>query len=140
MAIRPIIKSEDNYLSKLIKYIPSEIVAAYISLRAIVSDDTVNQIMSIDYYAVIFYLTLIITPIYTYVTTYETDKEKPIFHTVAATIAFVFWVYALGDYFAESLNNFHDYKLAAILLIFVTLVIPLAEKIFLNNKLNDVIE
>ncbi len=37
MAIRPVIKSEDNYLSKLIKYIPSEIVAAYISLRAIVS-------------------------------------------------------------------------------------------------------
>jgi hypothetical protein len=32
MAIRPVIKNEDNYLSKLIKYIPSEIVEEYIDI------------------------------------------------------------------------------------------------------------
>lgn len=124
---------EDHYLSKVIKYIPTEIVAAYVSLRGFVinASNDVNNLTNSDkpnYFAIIFYGVLLITPIYTFIAAKDENKPKPIFHTSVGTISFAFWVFALGDYF-ESFK-WHDFTLASILLVFITLIIPLLERIF----------
>ena len=143
MAIRPTVVTakdasrnpnvkEDDYFAKIITYIPAEIVAAYVSLRGFVitPEEAIEAPDKPDYYAVIFFGILVLTPIYTFFATREQNKPKPIFHTIVATIAFAFWIFALGVYFTRF--DFHDFILASIFLVFITLVIPLAERIFLK--------
>ena len=121
--------TNDNYLARLVTYIPAEIVAAYMTARGIVMPETSNE--SPTGLLIAFILCLIITPLYTYWATVDDSKPKPWYHIIVSVVAFATWVFALGDYFKFALEEGYSPKIASLLLLFITMIIPLADRFFL---------
>ena len=133
--------SEDTYLEKVVKYIPTEIVAAYTAMRALLLPDKENvpvevlpygEASELYLYTVIFVGCLILTPIYKYITLKDDSLPTPVYQIVISFIAFAFWVFAFGDFFDINWEGY-SHKLASIALIFFTLTTPILEKLFLRK-------
>ncbi len=110
----------DNYLTKLLKLIPAEIVTLYITLSAILEsskESTKNLELTV------FIIVLILTPLYIYIITKEESKKPPWKQIVVSTLSFVVWVFALGGPFLY----FKWYKriYGALFLPIYTFLIPL---------------
>lgn len=118
---------QDSYLAKVVKYIPGEIVAAFVATEGILSSADVPKeaVMWI-----VVGLLVVLTPVWTLVATNAPGKPKPIFQAVAATFAFVVWVFALGGPFV--FQPWYNPAYGSLALIFATLIIPLAENIFVR--------
>jgi hypothetical protein len=122
-------RDEDGYLAKVVKYIPGEIVAAYVAAAAALEQagdsiplETVLWIVSI----VLF----VLAPIWILIAAREPNMPAPVFQAVVAPIAFVAWVFALGGPFA--FQAWYQPVYGTLVIIFVTIVIPLAEKLFIK--------
>ena len=135
-------KSEDTYLEKVVKYIPTEIVAAYTAMRALllpdkekVSQEILPYGIESDFYlySVIFLGCLILTPIYKYFTLKDDGLPIPKYQIAISFFAFVFWVFAFGDFFEINWKGY-SHKLASIILIFFTLITPILEKMFVRSN------
>lgn len=162
MLLRPAIKDDDNWLSKIIKYIPAEILAVYTAVIGVLkstSNDKLPSGSNVSTYFVIFVIIIVLTPIWTYLAVWDNPnvKEPPskrkraIFHAAIATVAFLIWVYAIGDILFKSwLCDCHDpqtmdcFKTAGhdrynsvigslALILFTGLVVPLLERIILGK-------
>lgn len=106
--LRPAVKGDDSPISKIIKYIPAEIIAVYTAIAGVLKPAANSGPLDIDvqrYFYVVLFL-IVITPIWTYIAVISTKdvvaepptkKQRAFFHASIATIAFVIWVYALGD-------------------------------------------
>jgi hypothetical protein len=132
---------EDHALSKIVKYIPAEMVALYTALRGIIIEPNA-ALTSCSYYELIFIGVLILTPIYMYIATREEKKETPWFQVCIAAIAFCIWVYSFGDVFQWCWILFDGYsaKLGAVVLLLFTASVPVLEKIFIrpvSDQAND---
>lgn len=111
----------DGYFDKLIKYIPTEIVGGWIAIIGLIksaSDIPTNTILWI--LLVIF---TILTALYILKQTSEPKKPLAIKQTTLSTIAFIVWVFALGEPF-DTLS-FYNPIYGSILLILFNLTIPL---------------
>ncbi len=105
--LRPAIKESDNLLETIIKYIPSEIVAAYTALLGYLSLKANAEIPDHykTYYLIVFFILLLITPVWTYFAVIDNNdppdpiirRKKAFFHAAIASVAFIIWVYALGN-------------------------------------------
>lgn len=135
---------EDTYLEKVIKYIPTEIVAAYTAMRALLLPDKEKVSQEIlpygadsDFYlySIIFIGCLVLTPIYKYFTLKDKNLPIPIYQIVISFFAFAIWVFAFGDFFEINWKGY-SHKLASIILIFFTLTTPLLERIFIKPTNN----
>ncbi|MBH8553064.1 hypothetical protein I8751_11940 [Nostocaceae cyanobacterium CENA357] len=120
---RNLIPKQDDYQSKLLKYIPTEVVALYITLDGIVKA-AFNPQLSQEYWLwlwIIFAILLISTPLYLWRVT-KVRKKKQL---VISTVALVVWVFALGGAFVA----FRWYKpfYGAIILPLYTFFIPILE-------------
>src|SRR5919199_6941586 len=94
-SVQGTIYHSEGYLSKLIKYIPSEVIALYLTLDSILrSSDQVEPIYQRLYWG-IFVFGLVATPLYQY----RIQKLKNWFHLLISTIAFAVWVIAIGGPF-----------------------------------------
>ncbi len=110
----------DNYLTKLLKLIPAEIVTLYITLSAILeSSKETTKTLELTVFAIVF----ILTPLYIYIITKEENRKPPYKQIIISTISFVVWVFALGGPFLY----FKWYKriYGALLLPIYTFLIPL---------------
>ncbi|MFX0199207.1 MAG: hypothetical protein ACFFCW_24050 [Candidatus Hodarchaeota archaeon] len=121
---------EDGYLAKVVKYIPGEITAAYVAAtgaletaKATVPLETMLWVVA----AVLF----VLTPIWILVATAEPNKPRPVFHAVAAPIAFACWVFALGGPFA--FQRWYVPVYGTLVLILATFVVPIAERAFVKS-------
>src|SRR5574340_529342 len=94
-AVATPIQKEDNYLSRLLKYIPAESVSAYMTLDGLVRSSQNQLSLQIGLWAV-FGIGLIGTWFYLW-KLYNVTK---IGQLVISTIAFAIWVFALGGSFA----------------------------------------
>ncbi|MFL6233983.1 MAG: hypothetical protein ACJ76N_12685 [Thermoanaerobaculia bacterium] len=122
----------DGYLQKIVKYIPAEIVAAYVALADLVPPKLEdNKPLDNPTLWVIYWILLVLTPLYTWFFTQEANKPKPVFQTVVAPIAFTAWVFAIGGPFAKLKSDWDQPAIGTIVLIVVLLLIPLAERIFI---------
>jgi hypothetical protein len=82
----------ENYPGRLVKYIPAEIVALYLSVRPLPSPATrANALWWI------FWVCLTLTPIYLILTTRKPRKGPQWVQVALATIAFPIWVWAVGN-------------------------------------------
>jgi hypothetical protein len=108
------IKSTNEFRSKLLKLIPSEIVAAYMVLQGIIPEDSGKWGLII-----VSLVLLIITPFYLS----KFEKVKKASQIAFSTASFVIWVYTLGGPFVF----WGVYKpwIASIVLVLWTLIIPL---------------
>jgi hypothetical protein len=121
-------KPEDTYLAKVVKYIPAEIVAAYVaasgaieSARATIPFRTIQWIT-----AVVLFL---LTPAYILVFAKDPKLPPPVYQAVAGAIAFACWVFALSN---GPFSTFGWYVplYGTLILILFTLLVPLGEALF----------
>ena len=107
------IRTSDRFKEKLLKLIPSEIVAAYVALQGLL----VGQSAIVDW-VVIGILTIM-----TFVYMGTVEGVKDLKHKVFSTISFLVWVYAVSS--QEVLRDLYNPQLGSIILILWTLLIPL---------------
>jgi hypothetical protein len=83
-----------TYLERVAKYVPAEIIAAYLSLLPVVlagtSADTTRRTV---WLAVIFAIGAIFTPLYLW--RFPGDLKVKWYHLVISTAAFVVWTYSI---------------------------------------------
>ena len=107
------IKTTEEYLGRLLKLIPSEIIAAYMVVQGFIPVESAKWGLSI-----VSLVLLIITPFYLKYTQ-KVEKNTQIF---VSTASFVIWVYAIGGPFV--LWNIHRTWIASVLLLLWTTFIP----------------
>jgi hypothetical protein len=110
----------DDYLTQLIKYIPSEIVAAFLTIDATIRSS--NKISTVAYWMV-FITLLILTPLYIWRVTSAPNKPPATAQIIISTISFAVWVFAIGGPFARV--EWYDPVYAALLLPIYTVAAPI---------------
>lgn len=116
----------DNHLDKVAKLVPSEIVGAFLAIDNLIlsqlTDDVDSSNNSEIIYWVVFIILLVATPFY--VKRAITSEFKLLKSQIfVSTLAFVFWVYAIGGPF--ELAGIHNYLLAGLGLILFSVISPL---------------
>ncbi len=108
------VKVNQNYKSKLLKLIPSEIIAAYMVIEGIIPEDR-KYIGTL----VLSVILLVLVPLYLK----KIYKVRRIGQHVFVMIAFLVWIYSLGGPFKYW--NIWEAWIGSSLLILYTLSIPL---------------
>ncbi len=126
-------KDTDSYFEKVIKYIPADIVAAWLAIDGILKDQTSNPLWLV--WSVFAFLT-VLTPLY--VVYMKTDPPgfgpTKTFHWMASTFAFVVFIFALGGPFALTFDWYRPLY-GTVVLILTTLLLPLFERFFTRQSL-----
>jgi hypothetical protein len=118
-------KSTDSYFEKLIKYIPADIVAAYVAIAGILQENN-NQPLWLTWS--VFGTLLTLTPLYVcFIKTQPAGFiSSKFFHWITSCLAFTVWVFALGGPFAATFEWYRPY-FGSVALILTTLIIPVLE-------------
>ncbi|WP_413176291.1 hypothetical protein [Anabaena azotica] len=120
----------DGYFDKLLKYIPTEIVGGWIAITGLIKSAS-----NIPTNAILWILFIIFTGLtiaYILQQTSESKKPPAIKQTTISAIAFIVWVFALGEPF----NTLSFYKpiYGSILLVLYNLTIPLINPTETNKR------
>jgi len=109
----------DSYFDRVVKYIPMEIVSAWVAVKGIIAAaDTASKEMILW---ICFAIGLVFTALYMAKQTSVPGKGPGILQTIIATIAFAVWSFALGEPFATWLGVATQSLIGSLLLIFFTL-------------------
>ena len=111
----------DGYFEKIMKYIPSEIVGAWIAIQGIAKN--INNPNNIFLWIIIIFLA-VLTFFYIKQQTSEANKKTAGKQTVISVGAFIIWAFAIGGQPFESLV-FYNSAYGSILMILYTLTIPI---------------
>lgn len=111
-------KDADNYKEKLVKLIPSEIIAAYVTIYGLVTGIK-SPHENIILWIVIAIL-LIITPLYSIKVSMVTKKSQVVY----TTFGFLIWAFATGSPIKE-IDTVPVSFIASVILILYTLFIPI---------------
>lgn len=126
----------DEYASRMIKYIPSEVLAGYLTLESVVTQGSTRAVAAagtatgniMDQIgnhlpAGVFLLGLVFTPLYIWSFSWKTKAPWGL-HAAIATLAFCIWAYAMrGIFFTTPLFGtgpvlYHPQLAAGMLVIF----------------------
>jgi hypothetical protein len=111
------VKGSDDYLGRLAKYVPAEIVGLYLATAGMIPENLTSKAKCLALWAV-FIGSAILVPIYFIFATSRGGK-KPLWPQVLLpSIAFPVWVFAIGGPFS-CLDWYHAW-IASIVLAFVT--------------------
>ncbi len=114
------ISSNDNYLSRLLKYIPSEIVMVFISIEGVLlSTYSSNPDFLEKSLWVLAGVLLFLTPIWLW----RVMKVKSIAHLFIATLSLLVWMFAIGGPFITF--DWYNPSLGAVALPIYTLLVPI---------------
>jgi hypothetical protein len=125
----------DDYLTRIVKYVPAEIIGCSMLVNAILgqamvagSDNATMAGFSVTTIAIGALLAgLILTPLFCWYV--REDGDAWLVNAIVSTVAFPFWAYLMG---AVAFERFHDGNLAAILILTFTgvsgLVAPVADR------------
>jgi hypothetical protein len=102
----------DSYVDRLLKYIPAESVALYLTLQGIILSGVGGQALTLWLW-IIFVIGLCGTPLYLW----RVLKVGKIVQLVVSTAAFGVWVFALGGAFA-SLSWYQPFIGSLVLVVF----------------------
>lgn len=113
------------YADKLVKFIPSEIIASYMVISGILgfSADvaTTHDESAILGIKIVFFVLLALTPLYLW----KVSKVTSIPQMILSTVSFAIWVYTLGGPFSSAVWNIYNGNYASIILILWTLIVPI---------------
>ena len=115
----------DTYFTKLLKYIPAEIISGYVAIDAIFK--SLKDVSDVFMWVVVAALT-VLTALYILRLTNEPGKKAAVSQVIISTFAFLVWVFALGGPFARL--GWYQYYYGAILLVVFTLSVP----VLIGNK------
>jgi hypothetical protein len=121
---------ESSYLAKVVRYIPGEIVAAYlVAYNALASAPKVP--LGTVLWIVVGVLT-VVTPFWILYATADPNKPRPVFQAIAAMLSFVIWVFALpASPFA--MQAWYQPVYGFLMLILGTFLMPILEKAFVKS-------
>jgi hypothetical protein len=109
----------DGYFDRIIKYIPSDLVGAWVAITGILkSFQKIDPNFMIIQW-IVFSLGVIFTTLWTWRQTTEPGKPLAVLQILMSTLAFIVWVIALGGPFA-TVPGYQEYY-GSILLISFTL-------------------
>lgn len=109
----------DTYFDRVVKYIPADVVAAWVATLGIVKSGGGDAIVL----WVAFVFGLAITFLWVLRNTSERGKPRAYTQCAISTAAFAVWVFALGEPFASAIPN--QAMFGALLLIAFTLAVGL---------------
>ncbi len=133
----------DGFFDKLMKYIPSEIIGAWIAIKGLIKSanpvnnqsnngliNNANGATGDNLLWILFLVLTVLTAVYIFKETSketiktEKSKESPaISQIIISTVAFVIWVFALGEPFSSL--SFYQPVYGSIALIIFSLIVPL---------------
>jgi hypothetical protein len=111
-------QTPDDYSARLLKYIPTEVIALYLTLASLLHSAAE---MSVGWEWFIFLLGVIATPLYLW----QLQRVRKTLQLVLSTLAYGVWVFALGGPFAHLAWYAPVY--GGILLCVYTFFIPILE-------------
>ncbi len=117
-AVYPV--GKDNYVDRLFKYIPAELVAGYIFVLGIVKRLTDTGEVRVIHW-LLFFIFCVLTPLYLW----RIQKVLKLQQHIISFLSFVVWVFALGGPFA--LFSWYNPLYGEILLPVFTIVIAIWE-------------
>jgi hypothetical protein len=106
-----------TYLERVAKYVPAEIIAAYLTLLPIVLSGTTADTTSRKVWlAVIFAIGTIFTPLYLW--RFPGDLKVKWYHLVISTLAFVVWTYSIRGGLFDDVGLYSTVGAAVSLVVF----------------------
>ena len=96
----------DKFLTRLLKYIPTEVVAGYLFFQGIVEGVSPDDKLRLIACWAVFFLGAVLTYVYLRRVGQETPTKKQ--NLVISVVAFVLWAYALGGPFKLGPPPFPD--------------------------------
>lgn len=118
IALKEATPQPDDYKSRLFKYIPSEVVALYLTLEAIVLP---SEEMSVGLHWFVFVIGIVAVILYLW----RMQKVSKRTQLLISTVAFIVWIFAIGGPFAHL--SMYSPLYGKILLPVYTFLIPLIE-------------
>ena len=131
---RPTAGSGDSYVSKMVVYIPTEIIAGYVAVSGFIKGLPPTQ--QFLWFCIVSGALLVLTSIYLFAATSRPGKKKSISHPVTGAIAFAAWVFATGGPFEkfqitpDGSTGWYSRTIGSIVLVIVCLTLPLLERTF----------
>ena len=116
-------QTPDDYKTRLLKYIPAEVIALYLTLDGLLRPTAAHPIAATKMfiYWLVFAFGLVVTPLYLW----RVQNVRKTAQLGISTVAFVVWVYALGGPFQVMSN--YDPLYGSILLPTYTFLIAIFE-------------
>ncbi len=120
---RPV-KTTDDYLSRVLKHIPTEIVMAYVSIEGVLRTTYNPNIprereMLLNLLWIVAALLTVLTPLWLW----RVMRVKRFGQLFISTLAFPVWLFALGGPF--SLLDWYEPAFGAVVLPLFTLMVPI---------------
>jgi len=112
-------QAPDSYADRLLKYIPAEVIGAYIAADAMLRSPAQPSLVL---YWLVFGLGMILTPLYLW----RIQKIQTLLQLTISTAAFAVWVFTLGGPFKLSFDWYNPLY-GAILLPFFTLIVAIIQ-------------
>lgn len=113
----------DDYMTRLVKYIPADIIAVYLFINGIISSQAAPNVIL---RWVVFALLLVLTPIYIWRVTNDRTLPPAWDQMIVAFFSFAIWVFAIGGPFTTLV--WYSPLYGSILVALYTLVIPMIRK------------
>lgn len=114
------VNPNDTYLSRLLKYIPSEIVMVYISIEGVLRGTYASNPKRLeDSLWILFSVLLLLTPFWLW----RVMRVKTLGHLFLSTLSLVVWMFAIGGPFTTF--EWYHASLGAITLPIYTLLVPI---------------
>ncbi len=113
-------ETPDGFLDRVAKYIPAEIIGAYLAVEKILDTGSEDRVLAI----VTLILFALLTPLYFRML--PGDEHCKRLHMIVSTLAFLVWSYALPGA-AWVLLGLENAKLAAVLLVVSSLLFGLIQ-------------
>jgi len=108
-----------GYLEKVAKLVPSEVLAAYMTMIGLVS--SIRKIPEMHHFWIYIGIFLICIPITIWYLHFQAEKDKPkITHIIVSTFAFVIWAYAISGHVVWP--QVYDTGIASIVLVLFSLI------------------
>ena len=118
------VNTTQSYADKAVKLVPTEIVGAYMVLAGIIGVNPTSASAPLDSLSkvliqVVFFVMLVLTPLYLW----RVSGVTNIVQLIVTTLAFIIWIYTLGGPF--SVWGIYEPKVAALLLTLWSTIIPI---------------
>lgn len=130
---RPTAAPGDNYVSRMVIYIPTEIIAAYVAVSGFIKALPARQ--QFPWFCAVSIGMLILTPLYLSAAISRPAKKKSIGHPITGAIAFAAWVFATGGPFehyqlsADGSTGWYNRTIGSIVLVLICLSLPVIERL-----------
>jgi hypothetical protein len=113
------IRDNQSYRDRLLKLIPSEIVAAFLVIEGMLEPSLTARDLPVAVSWAVFALLFVLTPVYLC----QVHQVRRLPQLALTTVTFAVWVYTLGGPFKY--QGWHSATIASVVLVLWTLVIPL---------------